>query len=66
MLDHGVFYIFEVFNSVDTLPPVLTDVCQGVLDVLYIPKGIVELTETCADPVQLGLDGSLGRVIQTM
>lgn len=65
MLDHGVFHIFEVLNSVNTLPPVLTDVCQGVLYVFDIPQGIMELTEPCADTVQLGLDGSLGRGKET-
>lgn len=31
------------FNSVDALLPVLADVCQGVLGVLYVPQAIVEL-----------------------
>ena len=61
MLHHHILHVLQVLDGVDALPPVLADVGQRVLDVLDVAKGIVELAEARAYPVQLRLDGCLVR-----
>lgn len=59
MLNHSVLHVLQVLDGVDALPPVLADVGEGVLDVLDVQQGAVQLRQSRAHAVQLRLDGCL-------
>lgn len=59
MLNHSVLHVLQVLDGVDALPPVFADVSEGVLDVLDVQQGAVQLRQSCAHAVQLRLDGCL-------
>lgn len=59
MLNHGILHVLQVLDGVDALPPVFADVSEGVLDVLDVQQGAVQLRQSCAHAVQLRLDRCL-------
>lgn len=62
MLDYSVLDVLQVLDGVDALPPVLADITEGVLDVLDVQQGAVQLSQSCTHAVQLGLDRCLSGV----
>lgn len=59
MLDHSVLHVLQVLDGVDALPPVLAYITEGVLDVLDVQQGAVQLCQSCAYTIQLRLDRCL-------
>lgn len=56
-----LLHIPQALDGADALPPVLADVRQGPLDGAHVAQGAVELAQARAHPVQLRLDGGLGK-----